>query len=207
MNECNHGSAVKVPDDHQVSSFMDLFFTNLRDNKDLFGNMRDTLQKHPEVWINDTRWDMAIDLLTNIGTNMLLSEESAIGTTYALYVANAIIILEQYVGEDISSIINNPSIAKKMRDLHPVGNSKRRDGLKFYRKRIGCKCLKKIHLEARKRIYKTDSCLVCGIVKGRELVPVCSRCMVNQYCSRECQVADWPEHKKDCDAYVNHNRS
>ena len=206
FNTCDHGCTLKVPDYHPVLRFMDLLFSNIWDNMDLFSNMRGTLQKCTEVWSNDVHRKLALDILTNIGTNKILIDDSAV-TRNALYIANAIIILEQYyVGEDISSIINNPSIAKKMRDLHPVGTGKRRDGLKFYRKRTSCKCLKKIHLEARKTTYKTDTCITCGTEKRRELVAVCSRCMVNPYCSRKCQVANWPMHRIECNRYVHESK-
>ena len=80
------------------------------------------------------------------------------------------------------------------------GSSSRRDALKFYRKRIMCKCLKKMHLEARKSTPKMGNCCGCGKEMERVLLSVCSRCMVMHYCTRECQIADLPGHRKECDA-------
>ena len=91
----------------------------------------------------------------------------------------------------------------KWRDLQLSGGSGRRDALKFYRKRISaCKCLKQVHLETRKKVPKTSQCYHCGKETERVLLSLCSRCMIDQYCSRECQVAAWPEHKRNCDMYV-----
>jgi len=115
-------------------------------------------------------------------------------------------LLENY-GEkkDFMSIINFRDVATKKRDLFIENvdiSMGRRDMLKFYRKRMGCKCLKKMHLEARKTSPKLGECEYCGEVKKRALLMVCSRCMVDQYCSRKCQVADQYEHVEHCDQYV-----
>ena len=202
--ECDHGCAVKVPDDHPVMSFLDLLFTNVRDNMELFENSGDTLQKYPEVWTNDTSLDMAINILTNIGTNMLLSSDVSIGKS--MYIANIIVLLEHYAGEEnIRFTLYNPIVARKMRSLDPVVSSGRRDALKFYRKRLSCKCLKKLHLEARK-LPKTAKCHSCQKECGRSALSICSRCTIYQYCSRECQVADRPEHKAYCDLLLSFNQ-
>ena len=42
----------------------------------------------------------------------------------------------------------------------------------------------------------------CGKEFDRVVLSVCSRCMINQYCSRECQVTGWANHKSECDEYV-----
>jgi hypothetical protein len=40
----------------------------------------------------------------------------------------------------------------------------------------------------------TTACHVCGAPATQ----LCSKCMINSYCSRECQRADWPAHKPLC---------
>ena len=32
----------------------------------------------------------------------------------------------------------------------------------------------------------------------RSSVRVCSKCRLAHYCSRQCQIDDWPVHKNDC---------
>ena len=45
------------------------------------------------------------------------------------------------------------------------------------------------------------------VVTERALLMVCSRCRCHHYCSRECQVAAWDEHKCECDLFVRvHNQ-
>ena len=42
---------------------------------------------------------------------------------------------------------------------------------------------------------KEKKCKVCGKVDSRKK---CGKCMNVVYCSRECQVKDWREHKTSC---------
>lgn len=125
---------------------------------------------------------------------------------WPLLIAHCIVILEHYDGlGSINPAVNRRGSISKRRDLQPYISSTWRGVFKFYRKRTTCKCLKKMHLEARTTTPKVGLCWYCKEEKERVLLSVCSRCMVDQYCSRECQVADWSEHKKDCDAYVKAN--
>ncbi|KAF2863652.1 hypothetical protein K470DRAFT_106161 [Piedraia hortae CBS 480.64] len=46
------------------------------------------------------------------------------------------------------------------------------------------------------RNYK---CCYCGVIDEQGMtIKVCSRCCMGYYCSQECQVAHWPEHRKFC---------
>ena len=83
-----------------------------------------------------------------------------------------------------------------------VSSSGRRDALKFFSKRVSCSCLKTMHQKARTTLPKLGRCTGCNRIKERVALSVCSRCMITQYCSRECQVTDWPQHKKACDEIV-----
>lgn len=47
---------------------------------------------------------------------------------------------------------------------------------------------------------KFTPCCACGkrTLKPQQDFRRCSRCKIAMYCSHECQVADWPKHKKIC---------
>ena len=206
-NQCNHGRDVMIPDDHPVSRFMDQFYINLIHNSmKVIENLKEIFKSHRHIWNNESYRKLVIDMLIHIGTNMLLREDSPL--SWPSCVAQSIIALEHYDGsDDIGLVINKRVVMSKWRDIKSDSGSSRRDCLKFYRKRTSCKCLKKIHLEARKTIPKVGFCWHCKDEMERVALSLCSRCMIEQYCSRECQVAAWPKHKEDCDEYVKANRT
>ena len=167
--------------------------------------MLDTLQTHPKVWNDNGYREMAVSILTRMGTNMFLATETKqnkSAQSWAIRIAKTIHVLENYDGStSLCTIINSQKVAMKRRDLSSIdcNCSNKRDTLKFFSKRASCSCLKKMHQEARKTMPKMGICFGCAEKKERRTLSVCSRCMIAQYCSRECQVANWPIHKKDCD--------
>ena len=73
----------------------------------------------------------------------------------------------------------------------------------YYRKRISCSCLDEKYKEV-KSVKKMGRCynLNCHHPDGRverSKMFSCTRCGVANYCSVECQRADWKEHKEFCD--------
>ena len=191
---------------HPVSSFMDDLFVNwLEKDISLTGNLFNTLQ-HQQVWNDSSYRNEAIKLLLQLGTNLLLVHDGVVQQISlihnATFVAQVIVVLEKYgIAGEINLAIN-VSIAK-LNDLYLEEDSKWRDLLKFFSKRINCSCLKKMHSEARKTMPKLGICHHCHESKERALLMVCSRCKVHQYCSRQCQVANWSSHWELCDTYVD----
>ena len=205
--ECNHGRTLVVSTDHPITSFIDQFFVNFTISKTQ-QNLKDLFETHTQIWTKDSFRTLSIGILAHIGTNMLLLDvpemswsDDTVG--WSMCLAQCIVVLEHYNGtKDIDSVINSRLVRSKWRDLNPYINSDRRDALKFFRKRTSCKCLKKMHLEARKTLPKLGSCWNCDKEAERVSLSVCSKCMVMQYCSRECQVANYKEHKEYCDEYA-----
>jgi len=200
---CNHGCDVIISDDHPVSNFMDQFWVNLDLRKYVEQNMRDLFVTHPQIWDNKSYMKIAIGILIRIGTNMLLGNGADI--SFPVCIGQSIMFFEEYEKLcDYDLVSDGRRKAMKWRDFHLSGscnNSSRRDALKFYRKRTSCKCLKKMHLEARRTEPKMGNCMYCNKQEERVVLSVCSRCMVQQYCSKECQVADWLHHERACDNY------
>ena len=199
---CDHGCAMMISDDHPVSTFMDQFIINLQyKSQAVSQNMMNLFETHTQIWNDESYKEVVTGILVSIGTNMLLNETEF----WPVYIAGVIVVLEHHDSlSDIDSVFNSRAVRSKSRDLYTGGtnSSERRDVLKFYRKRTSCKCLKKMHLEARKASPKMGVCHNCNKEMERVSLSVCSRCMIDHYCSRECQVAAWPEHERDCDNLV-----
>lgn len=196
---CNHGwvwSIASISDDNPVIRFMDKVFGGSADK------LNDVIHLHPQVWNNDKYREMAVSILIRVGTNMLLSENADV--VGAVFLARVITILENYNNgtNSLDVIVRGRRAQTKMLDLNTSISSGRRDGLKFFSKRVSCSCLKKMHQEVRRTQPKMGKCYGCSIEKERVALSVCSRCMLTRYCSRECQVSNWREHKKECDIFV-----
>ena len=193
---CDHGCGAIPNDlDHPVLCFLDEFSGQDKN----MGSLVDASETiNGETVLNNSMYrKMLIDIMIRMGTNMLLLSEGKHDIIRALTLAKAIAMLERYVdvGSDILEALKNREVGRKMRDLN---SGSMRDGLKFFSKRVQCSCLKKMYQEARKILPKMDECLHCEKEFERVALSVCSRCMVTQYCSRECQVAHWPTHGPYC---------
>ena len=190
---CDHGCS-KLPNalDHPVCRFMNDFMQNQK--------ITSLFKTHTQIWNDDSNKKMVMNIMTRMGTNSILSGANL---SLSLTIAQTITLLEYYDGNGcLNKTINSRGVATKFRDHDMRSSSVRRDALKFFSKRISCSCLKEMHQEARRTFPKTGICFGCQKEKERVALSVCSRCMIEQYCSRDCQVADWPVHKTDCDCYV-----
>jgi len=210
ITQCSHGYAAMADD--SLSNFITQFIINIRYKGMTVGrSLTNLFETHRHIWNDKSYRRLAISILMNVGTNMLmsnlLSNGENIDICWSVYIAKFIAVLEQYDDVDnIGIVINKPVVLSKWRDLERNASSIRRDALKFYRKRISaCKCLKKMHLEARKT-PKMGMCHNCAKEMDRVSLSVCSKCKLRQFCSRECQVADWPSHKEVCARVSSNNK-
>jgi len=192
-----------ISDNHPVSNFMDQLIINAQHkNLTVKHNLLELFKSRTHIYNNESYRKLVLDILICIGTNILLPLRGVVNTSWPRYLAHSIVVFEQYYDvDDINAVINKREVKSKLRNLE-CNVSSTRDLLKYFRKRTSCKCLKKMHFEARKTMPKMGRCHHCDKEMMRASLSVCSRCMINQYCSRECQVAAWPDHKSDCDEYV-----
>jgi len=212
--KCDH-RRVTIPNDldHPVSRFMNDLITYRTADNVAYSTVRmlcDTLQTYPQVW-NDNRYrEMVVSILTSMGTNMLLMEtgDTERGVLWALDFAKSIAILENRdVTGCFEATVSTQKVAIKRRDLGSPTSSSRRDTLKFFSKRVPCSCLKERHQKERETMPKMGVCFRCQKEEERVALSVCSRCMIAQYCSRECQVTDWTKHEWICGRYVAQNKN
>ena len=221
-NDCDHGYSIcernrRVSISHPALNLVcDFIFDwNGFEITSLHDNLINTFNTHKEVWMNAAHRKVVINILMIIGTKNLMIPDVLLRTAGDPILLPAkfsyvILVFEQFDGlRCIDSVLNSRIVAAKRRDLYndsnsftAFSNSSRRDVLKFYSKRTSCSCLKEIHSETRSSIPKTGKCYHCKKEQDRASLMVCSRCRISHYCSRECQVANWPSHQMECDIYV-----
>ena len=77
-----------------------------------------------------------------------------------------------------------------------------RSTVKFFKTRLTCSCnCLGGEYEAAKAKPKTGLCGHCRKRVPRKKLLYCLRCRRQHYCSRECHVAAWPDHKILCNKY------
>ena len=124
-------------------------------------NLSDLFKSHQQIFENEGYKKLVLAVLTRIGTNMLLG---GVDVSWPIILAHSIVFLEHYNDiDDLGSAIIERVLLSKWRDINIHASSVTRDCLKFFRKRISCKCLKKMHLEARKITPKMGLCCNCNI--------------------------------------------
>ena len=192
--QCNHGCAMLPPPDHAVSRFMNTFESLIR--KDALHLMKNMFEICPEVWKVNEHRQLAINLFLRMGTNLILSQGV---DNRAVRIARSILFLECYDGTDNFRHAFQDAMLKGSVYFHSCGE---RDALKFYSKRLPCPCLKQQYKQARKSLPKVGLCVQCEKNMERSNLMTCGRCKVVQFCSRGCQVANWPNHKDGCGLYV-----
>lgn len=129
----------------------------------------------------------------SLSTNNLL-DGGGKNTEIASHLAFAALVYE-LSGKDMTS--NEKE--RKARDM--LGGSER-DIARFLWKRTKCSCLNERYeqLKSEPKLGVCDGCWHRGKreQEHREKLEICTGCRMVQYCSRECQVADWSRHKGAC---------
>ncbi len=167
-----------------------------------------TNDEYANVWNDSAIMNMAISHLLSEGAKDILSDKAKSHVCYQLDARMNITCIryfEQYVAVHLNETRATYNLAKILEsnsvDEHTL--------VKFFRHRIPCSCLDEKYEEV-KHITKRGLCnneeCEYGVFSSRRVdrgkTKYCSRCRCVAYCCRECQEADWSEHKPDCDAFA-----
>ena len=128
-----------------------------------------------------------------------LSKSTAEGEIWFHYLAqNEVMICMMITVLELVETYSDPIVVKRRstKMSHKLAGGNRRDVVKFVSKRLPCSCLKKLHSAARKKVEKVGKCFGCDKQFPRSQLCVCTGCNHNEYCSKECQRADWSHHKE-----------
>ena len=160
-----------------------------------------SLSRFPAVQEEESERSLATALLLRFIRNVFVHDSAIEGENWfhsrpqnEVGICCVIIMLEICGTYSYMNVVARRAI--KTGEKFARGN--RRDLVKFVTKRIPCACLKKLHCAARKKLAKVGGCRHCGKEFPRSQLHVCTGCMIAQYCSKECQRANWSYHKQGC---------
>ena len=204
---CDHGFA-PLPRGHVCKAFIDTYvreFTASKENSNVnrYKDAHEATKKWPEVWYNTDMLQLVVSYFLAEGTDMLLKGEDDLAHHSAVYAS----MFEQTLNlfKHWSGVKTCKS--QKFRRWDKIGavsgdTCDEHTLVSFFKKRIPCKCLDKRYKEvksiAKMGLCDNRSCPLPDNKIERSKLMNCEQCLVAQYCSIECQKADWPLHKEDC---------
>ena len=214
---CNHGF-FPGPGNHVCQAFIESFFNEYdaccKSNPyidQIFEHIYEaTKRKYAEVWHGPDKLQWISSHLIKHVVDMILEGNCDANVKWG---AMTLSFFEQWVAEVIyqneTQASCNWNIFQGLCDWTKM--SELYDGdehtlVSFFRKRIPCKCLDNKYKEV-KSIAKIgfccyEDCSLPGNKTVRSKMLYCTQCRGVNYCSRECQAAHWPTHKKHCIATV-----
>lgn len=81
-----------------------------------------------------------------------------------------------------------------------------RSCIRFLHKRNSCDCLEELYRDLKRSMKRRTLC--CGCMKSKDVKEVRScACGIYQYCSRQCQLDNYSQHKELCKAYCQQRDS
>ena len=187
--QCEHG-LVQLSDGDQIClEFIDVYLAAYRSQEDegigLAVAQEATRTQFPTVY--KSKLDTVASIFIARGTQFLLENKEDNARLYASFACN----FEKFMSFP-------PNVSKVFELLDADDHTL----VSFYRNRIPCACLDQKYKEV-KSVKKIGRCcnLNCshpGRKVDRSKMLSCTRCCDANYCSFECQKADWKRHKVAC---------
>jgi hypothetical protein len=146
---------------------------------------------HPD-YKDKSACDMLVACLVCIGTNYICTLPPCFHSYYASFIAQTILFIEA-MSTGTPEVVHGLEYNSKLRDMW---DDKKRI-VTFFHKRNGCSCLKEIYIQ-QKAQPKMSICYHCQKHFERKKIMLCTQCKFVQYCSTECQRANWPNHREWC---------
>jgi len=211
-SSCEHALAVlpRIPQEGPAVSFMNLLarqglfdkatrFTGVNPAKFCFEAVT---RFFPEVWKEESERTLVTNLLLRFIRNVFLHASAIDGDDwFHQHPLNEVAICCMINALEICGTYSEKCVVERRaaKINHKLAHGNRRDTVKFVAKRLPCACLKKLHSATRRQLGKIGGCIGCeGQEIPRSQLYVCTGCMIHQYCSRKCQLANWSQHKQYC---------
>ncbi|EJK74777.1 hypothetical protein THAOC_03528 [Thalassiosira oceanica] len=208
---CEHALTVppKIPQEGTAVSFMNHiagegFFNRATSfpNEQMMSTCFSLSRRFPGVREKDNEQRaLAIDLLLRFLRNVFVRDAAMEGELWfhqrpqnEAVLCIVIYLLELHGTFSALAVVERRSTVMGAKLM--CGN--RRDVAKFVAKRLPCTCLKELHRAARKKLAKSGKRLCCQKRFPKSELFVCTGCNYSVYCLKDCQRADWSNHKKFC---------
>jgi len=210
---CIHGHIIGSADMAMIEEFLEEFTAQYnaapsgKMMESIFIAQRATNDKYAAVWQSSKMLKYAASHEIAMGTQDILDLEG--GDRDEDYERKALqhsrgaaafaYFFEQYIAVEVNhtqSSYNSMKMSELFRaDMHTL--------VQFLRKRIPCSCLKQKRKEV-KSVVKMGRCChrECGLpnrMTAKNTMVYCTKCKQANYCSRQCQEADWKMHKHLCE--------
>ena len=158
-----------------------------------------TGEKYADFYLYDSKMEAVISILLASGTQYILDGDNETARLYAC--------LAGYFEEGIAVYVHRTKAAFNWTKAIELCRADDHTLVSYYRKRVPCSCLDEKYKEVKsvKKMgfcYNLDCNLPVGMVERSKMF-CCTRCGVVNYCSVECQKADWKEHKVQCNNIVD----
>ena len=199
---CRHGLVQSSPGDQKIcedfiNTFAVAFRSSIVDLGDcLHAAYNTTKEKYPDVYAS--KLDTVVSILLARGTQYILEEVKLAAVLHAVFASyfEGIMAIEVDGSEDVSCL----------RKIVELFNPDDHTLVSYYRNRTPCSCLDEKYKEV-KSVKKmglccNTNCSQPGCRVERSKMFSCTRCGAANYCSVQCQRADWKKHKKICTIIV-----
>jgi len=207
ITKCKHGSASPPEEERICAEFIEAFRAGY--NSAVVHGVEDlgaalgaaslaSNEKYAHVWDDVTMMQKVVSFLLCLGTTRIVDGNNYDARPHAYFTSYFELCVE--VGCRKSQAISFASIIEtyKVVDEHTL--------VRFFQKRIPCACLDEKYNEV-KSITKmgicwNPNCSLPDRKAERCKMLYCTRCGAVNYCSRECQVTDWPSHRACCNYII-----
>ena len=175
-----------------INAFIDIFRSQDSMGEGFVSAEEATEEQYPEVYTS--KLEAVISIILYNGTQCILHGDNHTARLNAMLAS----YFENYMAVNVHMTQATLNVSK----IIELECADERTLLSYYRKYIPCSCLDEKYEEV-KSMKKMGCCYNpnCSNPRGkveRSKMFSCARCRGANYCSVECQKADWKHHKKFC---------
>lgn len=164
-------------------------------------------EKYPQMEADHSNTGNIESLLVALGTNCVLSGEIFLARKCAAsaHYFRRMSAIYREMSRCNRGEVSGVRADLEMEKIMELYVSDEHTLVRYLQKRIPCSCLDAKYQEV-KGIKKiglcgNPKCKIPDRVAERSTMLYCTKCRKSNYCSRECQEADWPLHKEKCGGY------